>query len=115
MNLKKLREVAERATPGPWHIAHQSEIDSTCEIAGANGVSIGEIELPENRLYLCAANPRVVLALLDCVDALDEARNDFSVIQSAPWGKEQMRMRAEGGAYRTGCALAELDRVLGGE
>lgn len=65
----KLRELAQKATPGPWeqinHIVFTETGDLEWVVANArSGNSIIDAE------YIAAANPATVLALLDEIDRL---------------------------------------------
>lgn len=75
----KLRELAQNATPGPWHIDHLESgehglfIDQDrAEDAGLGCMSteVAGFMTHANAHYLGALAPDVVLALLDEIDAL---------------------------------------------
>jgi hypothetical protein len=73
INLTKLRERATKCAesmPGPWHTGHISEFDNTQEVAAANGISIGEIELPEAHSHIVACDPNTVIGLIDEIERL---------------------------------------------
>ncbi|HDT2074706.1 MULTISPECIES: ead/Ea22-like family protein [Enterobacter] len=73
-----LREAAEKATPGPWRMA----------LTKFNGITHGKFSFtkediiassPEKRnaIFIAAANPKAVLALLDELEAKDKRLNDI--------------------------------------
>jgi hypothetical protein len=72
-DLKRLRELAEAATPGPWMaINHQKHLgDHNVEQAwwsvDSKGGRIADIERHKaaNAAFIAAANPQTVIALLD--------------------------------------------------
>lgn len=72
-DLKRLRELATAATPGDWRYIGQGDIEDE------NGRDIGCVYLrsdsgPDaNGMFIAAANPQTVLALLDALEA--EQRN----------------------------------------
>lgn len=70
LDTKRLRELAEAATPGPWYYGHLSEVDPSVEIVGSNGVSVGEIELPWDQQFI-AASRTALPQLLDRVEELE--------------------------------------------
>jgi hypothetical protein len=69
IDTKRLREIAERATPGPWEsilsgpVSRQRLVvdDDACKVVDC-GVSNA------NAAFIAAANPQTVLALLDEID-----------------------------------------------
>ena len=61
----KLKELAEQATPGPWKAQHPNAGQRGSEVASENGLNQVCADLgPTNSLYIAAANPAVVLALI---------------------------------------------------
>lgn len=88
----KLRELAQKATPGPWRLMRDALhfYSATTIYGGAEFpppaipaqmiVEIGgnaECDyLETNARYIAAANPAVVLAMLDELDAMREDLND---------------------------------------
>lgn len=74
IDLKALREVAEKATPGPWHIGHISEHEpEIVDIDGSNGLTICKSYGQADSSYLCAANPITILALIDRLERYEKA------------------------------------------
>lgn len=75
--IEMLRKLAEAATPGPWSFGgceqHPKEYNSSCWVVRAAGGSIVSHDR-KNRAYEAAANPAVVLLLLDLVEASDKMR-----------------------------------------
>lgn len=90
MNLKKLRELAEKATPGPWVVKYRDKSYQAYHWVESEHGDLGEPEdggglgtsTPENAEYIAAANPVVMLKLLDVVEA---AYNMNQSLQSLPW------------------------------
>jgi hypothetical protein len=78
---KRLRELAEKASPAPWHIGHVSEIDDgSYEIDASNGELICDNELPDNGLFIIAARTAIP-QLLDLVEKLeDRLENNMNAI-----------------------------------
>ena len=68
-DLGRLRELAEKATPGPWTADPQRpgilriNDDPTC------GILVGQ---RTNTSFIAAANPQTVLSLLDRIEVLKE-------------------------------------------
>lgn len=82
---RKLRQLAEAATPGPWSQCtapdtnnNQAVCDHNFEfIARTDLVSIHSFEICEaNASFIAAANPTVVLELLDEIERLRDALNE---------------------------------------
>ncbi|WP_213159992.1 ead/Ea22-like family protein [Pseudomonas aeruginosa] len=87
-DINRLKELAERATPGPWSAAWEEGDDTAWPnlfpvIQAGNGeVVIGnegfytDLEQDKaNATFCAAANPKTILALLDEIDGL-KAEND---------------------------------------
>ncbi|EKQ6319267.1 ead/Ea22-like family protein [Pseudomonas aeruginosa] len=89
----KLKELAERATPGPWSCNRHWAIVGGPTIEFTNGAAQQQIamacwqswmheeELRNNAEFIAANNPKTVLALLDEIDRLkaeNEALRKFS-------------------------------------
>ncbi|HCF3534156.1 TPA: ead/Ea22-like family protein [Pseudomonas aeruginosa] len=100
---KKLKELAERATPGPWSAAWE-EVDDTAwpnlfpVIQAGNGeVVIGnegfytDLEQDKaNATFCAAANPQAILALLDEIDRLKSENEELrgalqAVVDDPTW------------------------------
>lgn len=82
IDTKALRALAERATPGPWHerIYEGHTWQMTVQgrwIVGpsGHGADLGDMARDEDRAFVCAASPDVVLALLDRIEALEAEGN----------------------------------------
>jgi hypothetical protein len=92
MTIDELRRIAAAATPGPWYASAQLEGDYGLTYATIGAFPVGTEDQPAktchdedticevwngehdgaaNAAYIAAANPAVVLALLDCVRAAD--------------------------------------------
>lgn len=87
-DLKKLREVADRATPGPWSF---SQADGEWVIRGADNDYIGGLmkgtrKLADTAVFVATFNPRTILALLDAYEAsqsaLERLETNFRLILS---------------------------------
>jgi hypothetical protein len=63
---EELRRLAEAATPGPWVDCGDGAVRQPSEGVGWHA----EAYLPADAAYIAAANPAVILALLDRVDSL---------------------------------------------
>ncbi len=72
---KRLRELAAKATPGPWHVDGMWDVsarDEDCEpfvIASTEG----QQDRDRNAAFIATADPATVTALLDRVDELERA------------------------------------------
>lgn len=78
-DLTALRELAEKATPGPWHF-HQDDgtaldISEVCIPRPEEDVDLSIASLLEDRdgAFIAATNPSVVLALLDRLESAEAA------------------------------------------
>lgn len=77
-DLKKLRELAENATPGPWEDYYETGI-RPCVMAydendkGLRSVRayVADTQFSPDRAYIAAANPETVLALIDRIEKLE--------------------------------------------
>lgn len=83
-DLKKLRELAEAATPGPWEVSGTGqqvlkEADVTygnqriCETNSMASHYPGKTSCWKNIAFIAAANPETVIALIDRIEKLEEA------------------------------------------
>ncbi|HCK4353401.1 TPA: ead/Ea22-like family protein [Pseudomonas aeruginosa] len=85
---KNLKELAERATPGPWVVDAQqsgaifnieSESGDLCIAMSQENPASTRLEMNEQRRvnaeFIAAANPQAILALLDEIDRL-KAENE---------------------------------------
>lgn len=85
LDLKKLREVADRATPGPWSrlsgkLRPQFSLcineihgpDEECLIRwnGFDGVDTNKRQTDVNAKFIATFNPKTILALLDAYEAI---------------------------------------------
>lgn len=69
MNTEQLKQAALAATPGPWRYFDLYANPEVRTINDALITSVAPYRIDEAR-YIAAANPAVILALLECVDAL---------------------------------------------
>ncbi|MGU0777986.1 ead/Ea22-like family protein [Pseudomonas aeruginosa] len=83
MDTNKLKELAERATPGPWVVDAQqsgaifnieSESGDLCIAMSQENPASTRLEMNEQRRvnaeFIAAANPQAILAMLDEIDRL---------------------------------------------
>lgn len=106
----KLREAAEKATPGPWDhdgpessiIVWSSENDRVCFMTSDGPAKA-------NAAYIAAANPQVVLALLDHL-AAEKARADAAEARVADLENLAMLMEAEGKAAEATISTLTAER-----
>ena len=77
IDTKALRELAQKATPGPWEVTNERFVrqsnDPRHVIARC---SKADQLIQQNAEYIAAANPATVLALLDECETLREDLND---------------------------------------
>lgn len=64
--LKRLREIAEKATPGPWHIGHINIFDHA-DINCEDG-TIAQVVPRSDRAYIVTFSPDRILRILDALD-----------------------------------------------
>lgn len=93
LDTTRLRELAEKATPGPWNNEHEFTVAAEhtnniamCRMASvASGWAGTSYVTPErvysNAAYIAAANPATMTALLD---ELERLRNPWQPIATAP-------------------------------
>ena len=74
-DLAELRRLAEAATPGPW------EHDGEGEVWGRGYDMISHPCMVADARYIAAANPSVVLALLDAAAERDALREDLAELE----------------------------------
>lgn len=88
-DLKKLRELAEAATPGPWEVSGTGqqvlkEADvpygnqRICETNSMASHYPGKTSCWKNIAFIAAANPETVIALLDRIEKLERIAKDFT-------------------------------------
>lgn len=96
--LLRLRHLATDATPGPWHANvspdrnHLDSVDAEYKSGAPDTIClVGRSGLDQQNAdseYMAAANPDVILALLDRIDKLDDALFWCSASQDfAPGGQ----------------------------
>lgn len=98
----KLKELAEMATPGPWKAQHPNAGQRGSEVAGADGLNQVCADLgPTNSLYIAAANPAVVLALIAENEALRLGmKGDYDLDAWLEWTREAETLRKDAERYR---------------
>lgn len=75
INKQALRQLAEKATPGPWEMEHENIWFRDAEgytkhlMYAYQGDDVDDQQDHDNTAYIAAFNPKVVLALLDELDA----------------------------------------------
>lgn len=86
MNTEELKRLAEAATPGPWAAAISSNmvngVCATFETICETGKNI------DDALYIAAANPAAILALIAEIDSLREDVNGLT----GELGRERERL-----------------------
>lgn len=108
---RALREAAERATESDWIVDAHEGWHAVIPVADAvNGnYIIAEFQGPEskrNRDFVAAANPAIVLALLDELEAADALNKHLELaIRRAEGCSEKLRKKAEAAEER----VAELE------
>lgn len=107
-DLQKLRELAERATPGPWsYDVDEDEIHSeSCAtsdgepwhvIPSQTSQSVASIR---DSQFIAAANPQAIIEILDMVDRYMEALSTIETLSSYP-----------NRIFEIGVARAELSKI----
>lgn len=101
INLKEIRERAEKATPGPWEKLDAFNIDCPncgeelicCDIASTDEYKAAYIQVcgmdifaEPNTEFIATCNPTTVLALLDHIDKLTKAAKEL--LECIPIGGE---------------------------
>ncbi|HCC3432109.1 ead/Ea22-like family protein [Salmonella enterica] len=77
LNKQALRQLAEKATPGPWEMEHENIWFKDAEgytkhlMYAYQGDDVDDQQDHDNSAYIAAFNPKVVLALLDELEAAD--------------------------------------------
>ncbi|WP_343482994.1 ead/Ea22-like family protein [Enterobacter cloacae] len=84
-----LRNLARRATPGPWAMEHENiwyyENGYTKHLAYfCQGDDVDDSQDDFNTRYVAAADPSTVLALLDELEAKDQRVAELSALQGKP-------------------------------
>ncbi|EMC3650497.1 ead/Ea22-like family protein [Citrobacter braakii] len=79
LNKQALRQLAEKATPGPWEMEHENIWFRDTEgytkhlMYAYQGDDVDDQQDHDNTAYIAAFNPKVVLALLDELEAANKA------------------------------------------
>jgi hypothetical protein len=97
-DIKLLKELAEKATPGPWRViidddgkplsgrpSVQAPDELDCAIVGWDGFikehwrsARGDKEIHANASFIAAANPQTIIALCERVEKLEAALKPFA-------------------------------------
>ena len=78
LNKQALRQTAEKATPGPWEMEHENIWFRDTEgytkhlMYAYQGDDVDDQQDYDNTAYIAAFNPKVVLALLDELEAAEK-------------------------------------------
>lgn len=78
LNKHALRQTAEKATPGPWEMEHENIWFRDTEgytkhlMYAYQGDDVDDQQDHDNTAYIAAFNPKVVLALLDKLEAAEK-------------------------------------------
>lgn len=117
--LARLEELARKATPGPYHIGHISEIEpGTVDVDGSDGICVCEAYSNNNIEYLCEASPDVILELIGKLRVAREALEFYAKINHmniiGEFDEGLVRTTRHVGVVETGWrarkALEELER-----
>lgn len=100
IDTKRLRELAEAATPGPWKEQHWKGAPDGCVYSSNEWVSNASVE---NASFIAAANPQTVIALLDEIDAFRSIGAD----PAAAWLECSKQLAAMTAARDEACDIAE--------
>ncbi len=71
IDLNKLKELAAKASPGPWHIGHVNEEHGWADIVSLTGEIIADDVDMHNQSYLCAVDPQSLLKLIQVIEAYE--------------------------------------------
>jgi hypothetical protein len=90
-DLKKLREVAEKATPGPWlcsgrYIGTPRHMSYIGECRDKNGNWSDDVLASSNGRYIATFNPQTILALLDAYEAIARDAERYQWIRNDQTG-----------------------------
>ena len=83
LNKQALRQLAENATPGPWEMEHENIWFRDTEgytkhlMYAYQGDDVDDQQDHDNTAYIAAFNPKVVLALLDELEAAEKRYEDM--------------------------------------
>lgn len=94
--LSKLRDLAGKATPGPWscegiYESMRGSPDYAHIHTAAHNVPIAYVDhREEDAAFIAAANPAVVLALLDRLSAAEAVVHIARMINHGPYEDERM-------------------------
>lgn len=106
INKQALRQLASRATPGPWTMEHENiwycENGYTKHLAYFyQGDDVDDHQDDVNTRYVAAADPTTVLALLDELEVADALNKHLELaIRKAEGCSEALRRRAKAAEKR---------------
>jgi hypothetical protein len=99
VNIKELKEVAEKATPGEWSLNKYGEpVDATGENIRAKGIALTNAEdAKANTAYIALANPSTILSLIARVEQMEAALRKASQLASiaCDWHLEEVEIDGE--------------------
>lgn len=78
IDLNKLKELAAKASPGPWHIGHVNEEHGWADIVSIRSEIIADDVDRHNQSYLCSVDPQSLLKLIEVIEVYELALNLYS-------------------------------------
>lgn len=110
-DLTRLRQLAESATPGPWHDAKSN---NQVLATDPNGMVICKMDggymhtgVVRDRAYIAAANPAAILALLDGLEAAESANEQRKHLLKLAAEHATEEMAKTDAAYAANATLAD--------
>lgn len=72
-DVKKLRELAEKATPGPWTGYNRGVFSMASPISNQGyGGNVCAVDMQKDFEFIKAANPQAIIEILDMVDRYEK-------------------------------------------
>lgn len=98
MNITELKELAEKATPGPWVAGDDEDSDyflvGPCGDDGIVYQSVVKLHSETNADYIAAANPA---AILELIAKLEDAQGEIRALRATEAGlRERVKELEEG-------------------
>lgn len=82
-DLKKLRKLAEMATPGPWTGYNRGVFSMASPISNQGyGGNVCAVDMQKDFEFIKAANPQAIIEILDMVDRYREALSTIETLSS---------------------------------